>query len=45
MRLKEINKDLYDVDDWLNETCGEEGTPERKAFREEAEAYCVEQIS
>ncbi len=44
MKLKEINKDLYDVDAWLNETCGQEGSPKREAFRKEAEAYCVGQI-
>ena len=44
MKLKEINKDFYDVDAWLNETCGQEGSPEREAFRKEAEAYCVGQI-
>lgn len=44
MKLKEINKDLYDVDAWLDETCGQEGSPEREAFRKEAEAYCVGQI-
>ncbi len=44
MKLKEISKDLYDVDAWLDETCGKEGTKEREAFRKEAETYCVGQI-
>lgn len=44
MELKEVSKDIYDVDAWLDETCGKVGTPERAAFRKEAEAYCVGQV-
>ena len=36
MKLKEISKDLYDVDAWLDETLGKEGTPERERNREKA---------
>lgn len=31
MKLKEISKDIYDVDAWLDEELGKEGTPEREA--------------
>ena len=34
MKLKEISKDIYDVDAWLDETLGKEGTPERERNRE-----------
>lgn len=44
MQLKEISKDIYDVDAWLDEQCGKVGTPEREAFRKEAYSYCVGQI-
>lgn len=30
MMLKEISKDIYDVDAWLDEGLGKEGTPERE---------------
>lgn len=36
MKLKEISKDIYDVDAWLDETLGKEGTPERERNREKA---------
>ena len=36
MQLKEISKDIYDVDAWLDETLGKEGTPERERNRERA---------
>ena len=34
--LKEISKDIYDVDAWLDEGLGKEGTPEREKNREKA---------
>lgn len=30
MQLKEISKDIYDVDAWLDEGLGKAGTPERE---------------
>ena len=36
MGLKEISKDIYDVDAWLDEGLGKEGTPEREKNREKA---------
>ena len=36
MTLKEISKDIYDVDTWLDEGLGKEGTPEREKNREKA---------
>lgn len=36
MALKEISKDIYDVDAWLDEYLGKEGTPEREKNREKA---------
>ena len=36
MTLKEISKDIYDVDTWLDEGFGKEGTPEREKNREKA---------
>ncbi len=36
MQLKEISKDIYDVDAWLDEGLGAEGTAERKKNREKA---------
>ena len=33
MKLKEISKDIYDVDAWLDESLGKEGTPEREKNR------------
>ena len=38
-----MNK-VYDFDAILDERHGKVGTPERKQFRKEAEAYCVGQI-
>lgn len=36
MKLKEISKDIYDVDAWLDDELGKEGTPERKASLDKA---------
>ena len=36
MELKEISKDIYDVDAWLDECLGKEGSPEREKNRERA---------
>ena len=36
MKLKEISKDIYDVDAWLDESLGKEGTREREKNRERA---------
>lgn len=36
MKLKEVGKDIYDVDAWLNESLGMEGTAERERNREKA---------
>ena len=36
MELKEISKDIYDVDAWMDEALGKEGTPERERNRERA---------
>ena len=36
MELKEISKDIYDIDAWLDESLGKEGTPEREKNRERA---------
>lgn len=36
MKAKEISKDIYDIDAWLDEGLGAEGTPERMANREKA---------
>lgn len=36
MKLKEISKDIYDVDALLDEELGKEGTPERKASIDKA---------
>ena len=36
MELKEISKDIYDIDVWLDESLGKEGTPEREKNRERA---------
>ncbi len=44
MELKEISKDIYSVDAWLDEEYGAEGTAEREEFRREAYAYCVGQM-
>ena len=44
MELKEISKDIYDVDAWMDEQYGKVGTPEREEFRREAYSYCVGQL-
>ncbi len=44
VNLKEIEKDIYDVDAWLDETYGAQGTPEREAFTREAYAYNMGQL-
>ena len=36
MKLKEISKDIYDVDAWMDEQYGKVGSPERNEFRKEA---------
>lgn len=36
MELKKIGKDLYSLDEWLDESLGKEGTPEREKNRERA---------
>ena len=36
MELKEISKDIYDVDAWLDEELGKVGTPEREKAVEKA---------
>ena len=36
MELKEISKDIYDIDAWLDESLGKEGTSEREKNRERA---------
>lgn len=41
MELKEVNKDLYDYDAYLDEQYGQEETPEREAFRAEARNYML----
>ena len=33
MNLKEISKDIYDVDAWMDEQYGKVGSPEREEFR------------
>ena len=44
MSLKEISKDIYNVDAWMDEQYGKVGSPEREEFRKEACAYCVGKI-
>lgn len=44
MQLKEVDKDIYDVDAWMDEEYGRVGSSEREEFRKEAYAYCVGQI-
>lgn len=44
MELKEIGRDLYSVDEWIDNEYGKPGTPEREELRKEAYAYCVGQI-
>lgn len=41
MELKEISKDIYDYDAYMDEHYGCEGTPEREAFRSEARNYML----
>lgn len=36
MQLKEISKDIYDLDVWFDEGLGAEDTPEREKNREKA---------
>lgn len=36
MKLKEISNDIYDVDAWLDEGLGKEGSSERENNREKA---------
>ena len=45
MHLKELDKDLYSVDDWLDQRFGRPGTPSRDAFRREARAFCEEKTA
>lgn len=43
MGLKEIRKDIYDVDAWIDEGIGAVGTPQREKAMEEAwEEYNVQ---
>ena len=44
MSLKEISKDIYNVDAWMDEQYGRPGSPEREEFRKEAYAHYVGQI-
>jgi len=44
VNLKEISKDIYDVDAWLDETYGAQGTPQREEFTREAFAYNMGQL-
>lgn len=41
MELKEVNKNIYDYDAYLDEQYGREGSPEREAFRTEARNYML----
>ena len=36
MKPRQIGKDLYNLDEWLDESLGKEGTPEREKNRERA---------
>ena len=36
MQLKEISKDIYDVDAWLDDSLGKPGTPEHERNTEKA---------
>ena len=36
MQLKEISKDIYDVDAWVYDSLGKPGTPERERNTEKA---------
>ena len=44
MQLKEISKDIYDVDAWLDQECGMPGSPEREEFRREAYLFSIGQL-
>ena len=44
MGLKEISKDIYNVNAWMDEQYGKVGSPEREEFRKEPCAYCMGQI-
>lgn len=44
MNIKEKEKDIYDVDAWMDAEYGAVGTPEREQFRREACAFCAGQI-
>lgn len=44
MNRKEISKDVYNVDAWMDEQYDKIGSPELEKFRKEAYAYCVGQI-
>ena len=35
-KIKEISKDIYDVDAWLDDSLGKPGTPERERNTEKA---------
>jgi Predicted transcriptional regulator with C-terminal CBS domains len=41
MQLKEIDKEIYDYDAYLDEQYGVEGSAEREAFRDEARNYML----
>lgn len=41
MELKEVNKDLYDYDAYMDEQYGREGSLEREEFRTEARNYML----
>lgn len=41
MELKEISKDVYDYDTYLDSQYGHEGSPEREAFRSESRNYML----
>lgn len=41
MKLKEISKDLYDYDAYMDEVYGVEGSREREVFRCEARNYML----
>ncbi len=41
MKQKETSVELFDVDNWLDENYGVEGSLEREAFRKEAYNFCV----
>lgn len=36
MKLKQIRKDIYDVSGWIDESLGQEGTPQRAAAANKA---------